>query len=175
MSKLWNDLFGSSAVKEWKGDHQADAAIYGAMANNYGANTAVGQLNVLSGHIHAIQTPPPAPEPKDIPALAISLDAAYDLWTAKYGYEWVNINGVNPAAQQTRYPLGGVFVPSTLQQPFNGPPMWPQATGTFTVTVAPEPPEPEFDWYTVARRLVHVRALENEGGYYRLVPREWCK
>ena len=184
-NNIFGSLFGQAPVKQ-EGTAVSIDPQYDAIANSYVASlgqsmtnmqnrlsvgSSLNQLNAIGQQNNALR---PAPEPKDIPALAISLDAAYDLWAAKHGYEWVNINAVDPATQ-SRYQMGL----RASQQPFNGPPpgTWVRATGTFTVTVDTEQPEPEpeFDWYTVARRLVHVRALENEGGYYRLVPREWCK
>lgn len=150
---------------------QADDSHYDAIANSYGASMhksiAALQNGTVLGHMNAVsqQALRPAPEPKDIPALAISLDAAYDLWAAKHGYDWVNINStssdndMNRLYQHQRYQMGWTSGPA------QDPPAFVDA----------DIPEPEFDWYTVARRLVHVRALENEGGYYRLVPKEWCK
>lgn len=167
---------------------QADDSHYDALAQSYAAHvgtsmhksiaalqnsTALGHMNALRQNV--VKSDPPAPEPKDIPALAISLDVAYDLWAAKHGYDWVNINAVTDTHrlyQHQRYSMG--LAASQLPQPG----AWAQAqvSNGFTVSVdTAEPPEPEFDWYTVARRLVHVRALENEGGYYRLVPKEWFK
>lgn len=165
---------------------QADDSHYDAIANSYGASMhksiAALQNGTVLGHMNAVsqQALRPAPEPKDIPALAISLDAAYDLWAAKHGYDWVNINStssgndINVLKQHAaqRYQMG--LAASQILQP--GTWVHAQVSNGFTVSVeTAEPPEPEFDWYTVARRLVHVRALENEGGYYRLVPKEWFK
>lgn len=188
MSTFLDGLFGHAPVKQ-EGTVVHDD-MYDAIANNYRASlgqsmanmqnrlsvgSSLNQMNAIGQQNSALR---PAPEPKDVPALAISLDAAYDLWAAKYGYEWVNINinitrtvptvgAFKPGYADPRGIFGGLNVQVSPATP----------TGTYTVTIDTEQPEPEpeFDWYTVARRLTHVRALENEGGYYRLVPREWCK
>lgn len=185
-NSILGNLFGRAPVKQ-EGTIARDDSHYDAIANNYGASmhksiaalqnsTALNHMNALAQQSRAIPTPRPAPEPKDVPALAISLDVAYDLWAAKHGYEWVNINAVDPATQRSRYQMGRGAVPGGWVPTVSGSPLQAGTpTGTYTVTINAEPPEPEFDWYTVARRLVHVRALENEGGYYRLVPKEWCK
>jgi hypothetical protein len=180
-NSIFGNLFGHAPVKQ-EGTAVSIDPQYDAIANNYGSSmhksiaalnnsTALNHMNAIGQQNSVLR---PAPEPKDVPALAISLDAAYDLWAAKYGYEWVNINIARTMPTGWTAPNG---LYGAVPAAPTAPGTWVPVSSSFTVTVDTEQlePEPEFDWYTVARRLTHVRALESEGGYYRLVPREWCK
>lgn len=124
---------------------------------------------------HVFTAPPPEPHPKDDPSMAVSIDAAYDLWAAKYGYEWVRLADANRHTVATQQAIR----PGWLnQRTVYGTPVLQTQTPTTSVLIGPsepEPAEPEFDWYTVARRLANVRAMEMHGSFFRLVPREWCK
>ena len=179
MSTLFESLFGTAPVKQ-EGPALGFDPYTDTHYNNLAAKHAAGLANSLQ---HTTTTaaqnifvaPSSVPHPKDIPALAVSIDAVYDLWAAKYGYDWVQLPDYNRHTVATgQGPRPGWLNPRTVY----GTPVLQTQLPTISVRVAPpesEPAEPEFDWYTVARRLLQVRALESHEGYFRLVPREWCK
>ena len=180
MSTLFESLFGTAPVKQ-EGTALGFDPYTDTHYNNLAAKHAAGLANSLHHTALAAQnvfaTPMPEPHPQDAPALAVGLNAAYDLWAAKYGYEWVRLADANRhtvATQQAIRP--GWLNPRTVY----GTPVLQTQTPTTSVLIGPsepepEPAEPEFDWYTVARRLANVRAMEMHGSFFRLVPREWCK
>jgi len=174
MSTLFESLFGHAPVKQEGTTLSIDPYTDGYY-NNLAAKHAAGLADSLQHTATTVAqnifaAPSSVPHPKDIPALAVSIDAVYDLWAAKYGYDWVQLPDYDRHTVAIRQgPRPGWINPRTVY----GTPVL--QTQTPTVSVSVEPTEPEFDWATVARRLVHVRAMETHGAYFRLVPREWCK
>jgi len=176
MSTLFESLFGTAPVKQ-EGPALGFDPYTDTHYNNLAAKHAAGLANSLqhtttTAAQNVFAASAPEPHPKDAPALAVGLDAAYDLWAAKYGYEWVQLADANRQTVATgQGPRPGWLNPRTVY----GTPVLQTQTPTISAQITPPAPEPEFDWYIVARRLVHVRAMEMHGAYFRLVPREWCK
>lgn len=174
MSTLFESLFGTAPVKQ-EGtalgfDPHTDV-YYNSLAAKHAAGLANSlQHTAATAAQNIFAAPSSVPHPKDIPALAVSIDAVYDLWAAKYGYDWVQLPDYNRHTVATGQGLRpGWLNPRTVY----GTPVL--QTQTPTVSVSVEPTEPEFDWATVARRLLQMRVMESHEGYFRLVPREWCK
>lgn len=172
MSTLFESLFGTAPVKQ-EGTAVSIDPQYDAIANNYGASLHKSMQHTLSTAAQSVLGANAAePHPEDDPSMAVSIDAAYDLWAAKYGYEWVRPAASNWQTVATgQGPRPGWLNPRTVY----GTPVLQTQTPTVSAQITPPAPEPEFDWYTVARRLANVRAMEMHGAYFRLVPREWCK
>ena len=172
MSTFLDGLFGHAPVKQ-EGTVVSIDPQYDAIANNYGASLHKSMQHTATTAAQSVLGANAAdPHPNDAPALAVSIDAAYDLWAAKYGYEWVQLADANRQTVATgQGPRPGWLNPRTVY----GTPVLQTQTPTISAQITPPAPEPEFDWYIVARRLVHVRAMETHGAYFRLVPREWCK
>ena len=180
MSTLFESLFGTAPVKQ-EGPALGFDPYTDTHYNNLAAKHAAGLANSLqhtttTAAQNVFAASAPEPHPKDAPALAVGLDAAYDLWAAKYGYEWVQLADANRHTVATHQGVRPGWLNPRMLYGTTGTSAHTSAVSVQIVPPEPEPePEPEFDWYIVARRLVHVRAMEMHGAYFRLVPREWCK